>query len=261
MADHLNVRSTGQGDRAVVLLHGLFGSGNNLGQLARGLNDDFRVFSVDLPDHGRSSWLERPSIEKYAERVAQWMDSENLSDVLLMGHSLGGKVAMQMALVRSDLVHKLIVLDIAPKAYERRHDPIFLALRSVEAGRVGTRREARALLMRHLDDPQVADFLLTSAVLSDEGVLRWRFNLAGLEAGYVSILAAIGAGQGEVLCFDGPVLFVRGAYSDYVPTDTKTEFSPLFKRIQMVTVKNAGHWLHQEQPETVLTIARRFFAP
>jgi esterase len=261
VADHLNVRSTGQGDRAVVLLHGLFGSGNNLGHLARGLNDDFRVFSVDLPDHGRSSWLERPSIEKYAERVAQWMDSENLSDVLLMGHSLGGKVAMQMALVRSDLVHKLIVLDIAPKAYERRHDPIFLALRSVEAGRVGTRREARALLMRHLDDPQVADFLLTSAVLSDEGVLRWRFNLAGLEAGYVSILAAIGAGQGEVLCFDGPVLFVRGAYSDYVPTDTKTEFSPLFKRIQMVTVKNAGHWLHQEQPETVLTIARRFFAP
>ena len=261
MADHLNVRSTGQGDRAVVLLHGLFGSGNNLGQLARGLNDDFRVFSVDLPDHGRSSWLERPSIEKYAERVAQWMDSENLSDVLLMGHSLGGKVAMQMALVRSDLVHKLIVLDIAPKAYERRHDPVFLALRSVEAGRVGTRREARALLLRHLDDPQVADFLLTSAVLSDEGVLRWRFNLAGLEAGYVSILAAIGVGQGEVLCFDGPVLFVRGADSDYVPTDTKTEFSPLFKRIQMVTVKNAGHWLHQEQPETVLTIARRFFAP
>ena len=261
MADHLNVRSTGQGDRAVVLLHGLFGSGNNLGQLARGLNDDFRVFSVDLPDHGRSSWLERPSIAKYAERVAQWMDSETLSDVLLMGHSLGGKVAMQMALVRSDLVHKLIVLDIAPKAYERRHDPVFLALRSVEAGRVGTRREARALLLRHLDDPQVADFLLTSAVLSDEGVLRWRFNLAGLEAGYVSILAAIGAGQGEVLCFDGPVLFVRGAYSDYVPTDTKTEFSPLFKRIQMVTVKNAGHWLHQEQPETVLTIARRFFAP
>ena len=261
MADHLNVRSTGQGDRAVVLLHGLFGSGNNLGQLARGLNDDFRVFSVDLPDHGRSSWLEGPSIEKYAERVAQWMDSENLSDVLLMGHSLGGKVAMQMALVRSDLVHKLIVLDIAPKAYERRHDPIFLALRSVEAGRVSTRREARALLIRHLDDPQVADFLLTSAVLSDEGVLRWRFNLAGLEAGYVSILAAIGAGQGEVLCFDGPVLFVRGAHSDYVPADTKTEFSPLFKRIQMVTVKNAGHWLHQEQPETVHTIARRFFAP
>ena len=93
MADHLNVRSAGQGDRAVVLLHGLFGSGNNLGQLARGLSDDFRVFSVDLPDHGRSSWLERPSIAKYAERIAQWMDSENLSDVLLVGHSLGGKVA------------------------------------------------------------------------------------------------------------------------------------------------------------------------
>ena len=261
MADHLNVRSAGQGDHTVVLLHGLFGSGNNLGQLARGLSDDFCVYSVDLPDHGRSSWLERPSIAKYAERVAQWMDSENLSDVLLVGHSLGGKVAMQMALVRSDLVHKLIVLDIAPKAYERRHDPIFLALRSVESARLSTRREARALLLRHLDDPQVADFLLTSAVVSDEGFLRWRFNLAGLEAGYVSILAAIGAEQGEALCFDGPVLFVRGAHSDYVLADAKTDFAPLFTRLQVVTVKNAGHWLHQEQPETVLTIARRFFAP
>jgi len=261
VADHLNVRSTGQGDRAVVLLHGLFGSGNNLGQLARGLSHDFRVFSVDLPDHGRSSWLERPSVAQYAERVAQWMDAEKLTEVLLVGHSLGGKVAMHMALMRSDLVHKLIVLDIAPKAYERRHDPIFLALRSVEDGRVGTRREARELLLRHLDESQVADFLLASAVLSDEGFLRWRFNLAGLEAGYVSILAAVGVGQSEALCFDGPVLFIRGAHSDYVPTDAKTAFTPLFKRLQMVTVKNAGHWLHQEQPETVLTIVRRFFAP
>ncbi len=261
MADHLNVRSTGQGGRAVVLLHGLFGSGNNLGQLARGLSHDFRVFSVDLPDHGRSSWLERPSVAQYAERVAQWMDSEKLTKVLLVGHSLGGKVAMQMALMRSDLVHKLIVLDIAPKAYERRHDPVFLALRSVEDGRVGTRREARELLLRHLDEPQVAEFLLTSAVLSDEGFLRWRFNVAGLEAGYASILAAVGVGQGEALSFDGPVLFVRGAHSDYVPTDAKTAFAPLFKRLQMVTVKNAGHWLHQEQPEAVLTIVRRFFAP
>ncbi len=261
MADHLNVRSSGQGDRAVVLLHGLFGSGNNLGQLARGLNDDFRVFSVDLPDHGRSSWLERPSVAHYADRVAQWMDAQDLTEVLLVGHSLGGKVAMQIALMRSDLVHKLIVLDIAPKAYERRHDVIFLALRSVEAGRVGTRREAREILLRHLDEPQIADFLLTSAVPSEDGFIRWRFNLAGLEAGYVSILAAVGVGRGEALCFDGPVLFVRGAHSDYVPTDAKTNFAPLFKRLQMVTVKNAGHWLHQEQPETVLTIVRRFFAP
>ena len=144
MADQLHVKTAGEGDVDVVLLHGLFGSGNNVGQLARGLRDDCRVHTIDLPDHGRSAWLPSASIQAYAHSVASWLDERKLSECFVVGHSLGGKVAMQLAVNRPDLIAGLVVLDISPVAYTvRRHDHIFEALRTATASRPQTRAEAR----------------------------------------------------------------------------------------------------------------------
>ena len=262
MAEQLHVKVVGEGDGNIVLLHGLFGSGNNLGRIARGLRADFRVASIDLPDHGRSQWLPSSSIQSYAKHVAAWIDEEKLRRCHVIGHSLGGKVAMQLAVNRPDLIDQLVVLDISPAGYTiRRHDHIFAGLNAVRASRVESRAAARAILLEHVHDEQIADFLLTSGYIDDSGVIDWRFNLRQLHADYRNMLSGIEVQEARGLPCDSPVLLVRGAESDYVANTTKQDFAHLFSALNVVTVKNAGHWLHQEQTATVLDIIRKFCAP
>ena len=262
MAEQLHVKTSGEGDSNVVLLHGLFGSGNNLGQIARGLKDDHRVHSADLPDHGRSDWLPQASIQGYAHCVAAWMDDQQLTNCCVIGHSLGGKVAMQLTVNRPELIQRLIVLDISPMSYTvRRHDHIFEGLNAVKAAGVKSRPAAREILLDHIDEPLVADFLLTSAYTDDAGVIDWRFNLAQLEADYSQMLSGIEVQEARGLPCQIPSLVMRGADSGYVSKTTKQDFAHLFGALNVVTVKNAGHWLHQEQTETVLAIIKRFIAP
>lgn len=259
MAENLNVKVTGSGERRLVLLHGLFGSANNLGQLARAFKEDYVVYSVDLPDHGKSPWLSEASVQVYAQVLAAWLAENEIGQSRVIGHSLGGKVAMQLALDFPSLVEKLVVLDIAPVAYPSRHDAVFSALNAVREARVGSRSEARAIMQPLLEDIRIADFLLTSAHISSEGYVQWRFNLNGLRIGYESILGAISARCGRAKPFSGPTLVVRGELSDYVTDESARAFSPLFSSFDMVTVRGAGHWLHQEEPVAVSAAVRQFF--
>ena len=262
MAEQLHVKTSGEGDSNVVLLHGLFGSGNNLGQIARCLKEEHRVHSVDLPDHGRSDWLPQASIQGYAHCVANWMDDQQLTNCCIVGHSLGGKVAMQLAVNRPELIKRLVILDISPMAYTvRRHDHIFAGLNAVKAAGVKTRADARKILLAHIDEPSVADFLLTSAYTNDAGLFDWRFNLVQLEMDYPQMLAGIEVQEARSMPCLLPALLLRGANSGYVPKTAKQDFAHLFGSLNVVTVKNAGHWLHQEQAKTVLSIIERFIAP
>ena len=262
MAEQLHVKTSGEGDSNVVLLHGLFGSGNNLGQIARGLKEDHRVHSVDLPDHGRSDWLPQASIQDYAHCVANWMDDQQFTNCCVVGHSLGGKVAMQLTVNRPELIRRLVILDISPMAYTvRRHDHIFAGLNAVKEARAKTRSDARVVLSAHIDESSVADFLLTSAYKDDSGLIDWRFNLAQLETDYRHMLSGIEVQEARGLPCQIPSLVLKGADSGYVQKTTKQDFAHLFAALEVVTVKNAGHWLHQEQTETVLSIIRRFIAP
>lgn len=259
MAENLNVKVTGNGDSNIVLLHGLFGSANNLGQLARAFTDNHQVYSVDLPDHGRSPWLPASSVGVYAEVVADWLTRNEVRQSRVIGHSLGGKVAMQLALDYPSLVEKLVVLDIAPVSYPSRHDNVFKSLRAVLTGRVSSRTDARAIMVPLLDEPRVADFLLTSARLNDVGLIEWRFNLEGLQAGYANILGSIASNREADGTFQGPMLVLRGELSDYVDSDSGDEFLPQFPQVDVVTVSGAGHWLHQEEAQAVEKVVRHFF--
>jgi esterase len=254
VSEDLNVRVTGEGDKPVVLLHGLFGSGQNLGQLARGLADSFKVYSVDLPDHGRSPWSEEGSIDSYADTLMDWLTNTIAEPVDLVGHSLGGKVAMAIARLRPELVAKLVILDIAAVDYPSRHDSVFRALRAVEEASLASRSEARALMTTILDEPRIADFLLTNALIDPEEGLRWRFNLNGIQSGYQNLLVAGNYPNG----FSGASLLIRGAQSDYVSDESIEKMKVLFPLLSAVTIDGAGHWLHQEQTESVLQAMRTF---
>ena len=259
MAENLHVKVSGEGASNLVLLHGLFGSANNLGQLARAFKEDHRVFSVDLPDHGRSLWMSSASVEAYSEAVATWLRNNDIKQCRVIGHSLGGKVAMQLALDYPSLVERLVVLDIAPVSYPSRHDNVFSALRAVLAKKVSSREEAKTVITPLLDEPRVADFLLTNARLGEFGTIEWRFNLEGLQSGYVKILGAISPADGVNGVFSRPLLVLRGELSDYVFDDSGDDFSSFFSEVDVVTARGAGHWLHQEEADVVQKAVRQFF--
>ena len=229
----------------VVLLHGLFGQGSNLASVARALQCNFRVHSLDLPDHGRSAWTPAPSIPSYVEAVAAWLRGRNIHRAHLLGHSLGGKVAMGLALAYPGLVDRLIVADIAPIAYQPSHDRIFAGLAAVSAARCASRSEADGVLANYVDEPGVRQFLLMSlAKTGPAQALDWRLNREGLARGYPELLAAV---PGEA-SFGGDTLVIRGADSAYVSDADMAAVRSLFPCCQLVTLANTGHWLHAEKP-------------
>ena len=160
----------------VVLLHGLFGAGANLGALARWLSDRYQVHSVDLPNHGRSGWTEPAGLDAMAHSLEGWMLHHGLTRARFVGHSLGGKVAMQLALSRPQRVSALAVADIAPVAYPPHHEAVFTALESVIAMPCGSRQEAARRMAAHIDEEGVVQFLLTSLQRDDNGHYRWRYR-------------------------------------------------------------------------------------
>lgn len=240
----LHVKQTGQGE-AVLLLHGLFGAGANMGALARALQSQFAVCSMDLPNHGRSGWLPSPDLPAMAQCLRDWMDGQGLAQAHLVGHSLGGKVAMQVALCYPGRVQSLVVADIAPVAYAAHHEPVFTALEAVAAQHCTSREEAAAVLASHLHEDAVMQFLLASLQRDAAGILRWRFDLDGIRGAYPALLAAPQGAQ----VYAGPVLFLKGGASDYIEESHWPAIRALFPAAALSVMPDCGHWLHVEQPQ------------
>ena len=244
----------------VVLLHGLFGQSSNLGSIARALQTEFRVHSPDLPDHGHSPWTEEPSIANYAEAVGHWMAARGIPRAHVLGHSLGGKVAMELALRYPALVDKLVVADIAPVTYQPSHEGVFEGLFAVTATQCESRQEAARVLEKTIRDPGVVQFLLLSLMRESEGHdggdghWRWRLNHEGLAAAYPKLLRGLVADHP----FDGETLFIRGQRSGYVTDDHRSAIEALFSRFGLATVAGAGHWLHAEKPKQFNQLVRDF---
>lgn len=237
-----------------MLLHGLFGMGSNLGALARALQDDFRVYSVDLPNHGRSEWLPGADIPVMASCVAQWLTSQGLHRAHLVGHSLGGKVAMQLALHHASLVDALCVADIAPVNYSPHHDDVLAALLAVEAGDCRSRSQAADLMADYLKEEMVSQFLLMSLRRNEAGTYGWRFNLAEIIDNYDAIRAALEAD----IPFTGNVLFIKGGDSDYILPQHRSVIMRLFPGATVKIMPDCGHWLHAQQPRLFNSIVSRF---
>lgn len=239
----------------LIFLHGLLGSSSNWHSLARGLADDFHVLVPDLRNHGRSPHDPDVGYSALAGDVSQLIEEQGLDSALLIGHSMGGKAAMWLALQQPQRVAGLVVVDIAPIPYENHFQPIYQALYQVDAARVGSRAEADRILAGFLEETGLRQFLLQNLHLAD-GEWRWRINLQALSEGMPEIVD-FPLSQSS-LHYDGPSLFIYGELSDYVKQDSRPQITRLFPRARMSCIRNAGHWIYAEQPQAFASLLGGF---
>jgi len=248
----------GQG-RPLVILHGLFGTLDNWQSLARrwATEAGLRVISVDLRNHGRSFHSSEHSYSLMAQDVLALFDHLQLgSDVTLLGHSMGGKVAMRLGLDHPDRVARLIVVDIAPRFSNMEHqDDILDGLQAVNLASIGNRQEADAALAQHVDNVGTRQFLLKNLYRREDNSFAWRINLDVLAAQ----LPAVGEATESATPFMKPALFIRGGKSNYItPEDKLVGIPALFPNSQVATVVDAGHWVHAEKPDEVFELVKNF---
>ena len=253
----LAYKQSGAGGHAVVLLHGLFGNGRNLATLAARLAQTRTVYAIDLPNHGDSPHVDSMSIPDMAGQVVATLDSLDIATCDLMGHSLGGKVAMAMALRYPQRVSRLLVADIAPVAYPGYHDKIIAALQELDVAALGSRAQADTALAGAITDAATRQFLLQNLRKQGEHY-EWKLNLPVIARCYDQLRAAVDLpADGEQ--YEGSTLFVAGQLSDYIRAEYEPAIRALFPNFSLQRIAGAGHWLHAEQPELFASMVENFF--
>lgn len=228
----------------LVILHGLMGSADNWRSHVKHWQVYGRVIALDLRNHGQSPHAEGMSYEAMAQDVLLTLERLDVKRCYLLGHSMGGKVAMTVARLSPPTVQRLIVADIAPLAYQHGHDDVFSAMREVEKAVVTTRQQADELMACHVDQRMTRQFLATNLVRHEDRLV-WRVGLDNIEADYAHIVAAPG-GEGTI---DAPSLLIRGGASPYVDDEGLAAAHALMTTLDVETMEGAGHWIHAEMPE------------
>lgn len=242
----LNFKQQGKGPD-VILIHGLFGSLENLNVIAKPLSEHFNVINVDLRNHGQSPHSDEMNYQVMAEDIVELLTQLDIKKAHFIGHSMGGKVAMELALTYPQLVNKLIVLDIAPVEYPPRHEKIIMALNTVENKKVTARKEADEMMQPFINELGVRQFLLKSLTKKDTGEFAWRFNLSVLDEKYSTILSNVNENN-SCLC---DTLFIKGNDSDYILPAHRGAIETRFPNATAKVIHGAGHWLHAQKPIAV----------
>lgn len=248
----LNTVITGARNKAPPLLiaHGLFGSARNWGVIARRLSEERQVVTVDMRNHGDSPWFDSHGYSDLAADLAEVIDAHGgRADVV--GHSMGGKAAMMLALRHPGMVNRLVVADIAPTAYGHSQSHLIDAMRAIDLGAVEKRSDADAELARFVPEAQVRAFLLQSLDVKEN---RWRLNLDALEAEMADIVGWPDISAEAAM----PTLFLAGADSDYVTPGSRAYTRQLFPAARFAKIPGAGHWLHAEKPREFVAAIRAF---
>jgi pimeloyl-ACP methyl ester carboxylesterase len=243
----------GQGP-PLLILHGLFGTSDNWQTLGRRWAEHFTVVLIDLRNHGRSPHTEVHDYPSMAEDLREFMENNWMYEAHLLGHSMGGKTAMQFALEHPDMVEKLVIVDIAPRTYPCGHELIFEALAALDLDQLSSREEADEQLQQRIDDYGIRQFLLKNLSRKKEGGFRWKMNLPVLQAHYQDILQGLTAEEP----YAGPTLFVRGDRSNYIRDEDRDPTWELFPAANLATIANAGHWVHADQPDELYRVVAEF---
>ena len=254
----IHATQVGQSGARAVFLHGLFGQGKNFTQVAKALQPDLTSLLVDLPHHGRSAWSDRVDYIEMADAVAAFLRGGFAADgpVHLVGHSMGGKVAMVLALRHPELVDRLVVVDISPSQSdgEGEFEHLLGSLASIDLGAIERRSEADDALQDQIPNRTIRGFLLQNLRANDDGRYTWQANLEVLRRD----LGTIGGFPEIEATFDRPVLWVAGETSPYVQEEDEAVMRKLFPKTRLVTIKGAGHWVHSEQPAAFVSALRVF---
>ena len=242
----MNYISTGQGP-AVILIHGLFGNLDNLKNLSKSLESNYRVIRVDVPNHGLSPHWSTMNYPALALSMIELMDELLIDEAHLVGHSMGGKIALATALSFPDRIISVVAADIAPVSYQDRHLSVFNALKSVNLSQVENRSQALSSLLQSGIDEGTAQFLLKN-LARDEAGFKWKMNLDGLLDCYPEMIAWYNDNIPAKQVYRGPCLFIRGGDSDYIKADHRPSIMAQFSNVQAKTIEGTGHWLHAQKP-------------
>ncbi len=248
----LNFRKSGKGP-ALIILHGLFGSADNWITIAKSLENEFTLFLIDQRNHGDSGHAEEWNYDVMVEDLREWMDSEGLEKSHLMGHSMGGKTAMNFALRYPEKVERLIIADMAPREYPIHHQTILEGLNAVNLSEVKSRNEADEAMKAFIPEWGIRQFLLKSLARKNGGFV-WKINLPVI----TEKIENVGEGIKGEKVFKGPTLFMGGANSNYIQDKDKEDIDRFFPENHIIHIKNAGHWLHAEQPQAVADTIKAF---
>ncbi|MCV6825210.1 MULTISPECIES: alpha/beta fold hydrolase [Halocynthiibacter] len=236
---------------SLLIVHGLFGSARNWNVVAKRMSATRMVYTVDMRNHGESPRAETQSYADMADDLAEVLESIQ-GNVDVIGHSMGGKAAMVLALQQPDLVNRLLVADIAPVGYSHTQTPLVHAMKSLDLSAIERRSEADGQLASQIEDAGVRAFLLQSLDVKEK---RWRLNLDVLEAEMEKIVGFPDVtGQ-----YDKPTLFLSGANSDYVQPEHRPKIKSLFPNAKFAKIPGAAHWLHAEKPREFEAALQAFF--
>ncbi len=233
----------------MVVLHGLFGSLSNWKGIARTLAKQYRVVTVDLRNHGRSPWHDDVSYPAMAEDVVELFDSLQLETATLVGHSMGGKTAMVLALLHPHLVKSLVVVDIAPVNYRHSHVDLIRTLQSVDLGTLERRQDLDREIRGAIPDSGLRMFLSQNLIFRD-GHFEWRINLRALASGMRSLT---GFPNIDDKTYSGNTLLLYGEDSDYVKPEHELRVRKLFPGAKLKGIANAGHWVHAQKPDEIIS--------
>jgi esterase len=249
----LNYRKSGQGP-TLIILHGLFGSADNWFSIAKELESSFTLYLVDQRNHGDSPKSDTWNYQVMAEDLLELMEDLHIPKAHLMGHSMGGKAVMKFAFSYPEKVDKLIVADIAPRYYAPHHQEILKGLNEIPIDSIKSRKEADDILTQYINHPGIRQFLLKSLGRNSQNGFEWKVNLPVITAQIEQVGEEITADKP----FEGPTLFMGGEKSDYINDEDKKSISELFTDSRIIFIKNAGHWLHAEQPAAVTETVKAF---
>ncbi len=249
----LNYKSYGQGD-PIIILHGLFGTLDNWQTIAKKLAEEYSVYTVDQRNHGRSPHCPEMNYKVMAEDLHLFLEKQWIHKAVVLGHSMGGKTAMQFALDFPEMVEKLIVVDISPFLNNGGHELIFESLLAMDLKKIKSRKDAEDFLSDKIPSFGVRQFLLKNLSRNKEGEYSWKMNLPVIYDQYSEILAKVNV----VDPFEGETLFIRGGLSNYISEAEFPLFKSIFPNSQLQTIENTGHWVHSEQPDQLLEMTLNF---
>jgi len=251
----LNYKEFGSGE-PIIILHGLFGTLDNWQTIAKQLAEDYWVFIIDQRNHGRSPHLDDHSYPLMAEDLKSFLDQLWIPRAHVIGHSMGGKTAMQFAVNYPDMVERLIVIDMGPTKNEGGHETIFEALLEVDVQNLASRTDADQALATRIKDYGVRQFLLKNLTRDKEGGYRWKMNLQVIHNTYSKILDPVILDAP----YDGEILFIRGGTSDYIGKAESEAIQQSFPNASIKTIQDAGHWVHADAPNELLKLVRQFLS-
>ncbi|HNQ11935.1 MAG TPA: alpha/beta fold hydrolase [Bacteroidia bacterium] len=250
----LNYKIYGVG-KPLLILHGLFGSLDNWNSIASKISDwGFQVFNLDLRNHGHSPHTDLHNYDVMSDDVCAFIEQQKLNGVILLGHSMGAKAAMFVASKIPDLITKLVLVDKSPKHYPVTHSTIIDALLKVDFRKQTTRKEVENVLEPYINDWSTRQFLMKGLYWKDKDELAWRFNLVAIR----NQVEEVGEAFNPQTPLMMPTLFIAGSKSDYISNKDHLTISKSFNDFRIVPIKDAGHWVHAENPVDFLRVLEDF---